>query len=185
MSDEIQNSTNQPNSSTNKRRRASCDYCGSVGHTCQTCSNYLFRSPYAELPQTQNSSNVPVIEPVVIFAEVDELGNLVNKLDLEEENPNNLPAEFLLDVDNDDDSTDIDELEMDDDVEWTPFQVKEIPPEETGFPGNALPSAHNDTSGKPRNIPPDTRSCCQFLELLFSNEMKVYLHQRQTQMQML
>ena len=44
-------------------------------------------------------------------------------------------------------------------------------PEETGFPGNALPSVHNDRSGKPCNIPHDNRSCCQFLALLFSNDI--------------
>jgi hypothetical protein len=53
---------------------------------------------------------VPVIEPVAIVAEIDELSNEVNQLDLEKENHNNLPAKFWLNVDNDDDSVNIDEM---------------------------------------------------------------------------
>ena len=117
MGDQMQNSTNEPNSS-NKRRRVACGYCGGVGHTRTTCSNYLFRGPYATLPQTQNTSNLPVIEPVAIVNQIDELGNEVNGLDLEQDNPTNLPAEFLLDVDNDNDSADDDEIGMDDDADW-------------------------------------------------------------------
>jgi hypothetical protein len=77
----------------------------------------------------------------------------------------------LLDGDNDDDSVDDDVMEIDDGLDWTPFEVNEIAPEETGFPGTALPSTRNDTSKKPRNIPPDTRSYCQFLELFLSIEI--------------
>ena len=74
----------------------------------------------------------------------------------------------MLDGDNADDSVDDNKMEMDDDVDWTPFEINEITPKETCFPRNALPSsAHNDTSGKPRYKQPDTRSCCQVLELFF------------------
>ena len=110
-------STNEPNSS-NKRRRVACGYCDQVGHTRLTCPNYLFRGPYATLPQTQNTSNLPVSEPVAIVNQIDELDNEVNGLDLEQDNPTNLPAEFLLDVDNDNDSADDDEIGMDDDADW-------------------------------------------------------------------
>lgn len=171
MGDEMQNSTDAPNNSSNKRRRATCGYCGNVGHTRTTCPNYLFRGPYATLPQTQNSSNPPVIEPVAIVNQIDESGNEVNELDLEQDNPTNLPEEFVLDGDNGDDSGDDDVIDEMDDGLWTRFDVNEIAPGETGFPGNAIPSVNNDTSGKPRNIPPDTRSCCQFLDLLFTNEI--------------
>lgn len=169
MGDEMQDSSNEPNNSSNKRRRVACGYCGQVGHTRTTCPSYLFRGPYATLPLTQNSSNLPIIEPVDIVNQIDESGNEVNVLDLEQDNPTNLPKEFLLDVEHGDGSGDDDENEMDDDPNWTLFELNEITPEENGFPGNALPSAHHDTSGKPRNIPYDTRSCCQFLDLLFTN----------------